>query len=139
MPVVSDFIGEDDFARACFNADIVLGLNDNNKIRDYFSLRTAFTLASRGFHVTSYVPGLENWFVNGTHLAWFRVARKKLPPWRTDYSDCIRVIRHYLEKPEERRRIALAGQKHVYAYFTWEYQLGKVVEKLEKILSQEKA
>ncbi len=139
MPVVSEFIGEDDFARACFNAEIVLGLNDDNKIQDYFSLRTALTLASRGFHITSYVPGIENWFVSGTHLAWFKVARKKLRPWQADYSDCIRVIRQYLEKPQERRRIALEGQKHVYTYFTWEYQLGKVVEKLEEILSRKKA
>lgn len=134
MPVAGEFIGEDDFARACHNADIVLGLNDNNKIADYFSLRTALTLASRGFHITSYVPGLENWFVNDTHLAWFRVRRRKLFPWQTDYSDSIRVIRHYLNKPDERRRIALEGQKHVYAYFTWEYQIGKVLEKLGEIL-----
>jgi len=139
MPVVAEFIGEDDFARACFNADIVLGLNDNNKIRDYFSLRTALTLASRGFHVTSYVPGIENWFVNGTHVAWFRVRRKKFPPWHTDFSDCTKVIAHYLDKPDERRRIALEGQKHVYAFFTWEYQLGKVAEKLKEILAGEKS
>jgi spore maturation protein CgeB len=137
MPVAGEFIGEDDFARACFNADIVLGLNDNNRIPDYFSLRTALTLASRGFHITSYVPGLENWFVNGTHLAWFRVKKSSLPPWRTDYSDCVRVIRHYLDKPQQRRRIALEGQKHVYTYFTWEYQLGKVIEKLQDILATE--
>jgi spore maturation protein CgeB len=137
MPVAGEFIGEDDFARACFNADIVLGLNDNNRIPDYFSLRTALTLASRGFHITSHVPGLENWFVNGTHLAWFRVKKKSLPPWRTDYSDCVRVIRYYLDKPQQRRRIALEGQKHVYTYFTWEYQLGKVIEKLQDILATE--
>ena len=138
FPVVSEFIGEDDFARACFNADIVLGLNDNNNIPDYFSLRTALTLASRGFHVTSYVPGLENWFENGTHLTWFTVGRKKLIPWQADYSDCIRVIRHFLDKPEERRRIALEGQKHVYSVFTWEYQLARVVEKLKDIISKGK-
>lgn len=138
MPVVSEFIGEDDFARACFNAGIVLGLNDENRIPDYFSLRTALTLASRGFHITSHVPGIENWFINGRHLAWFRTGRKKLMPWKPDYSDCIRVIRQYVDKPEERRRIALEGQEHVYKYFTWESQLGKVAEKLGEILAEEK-
>jgi len=138
MPVVSEFVGEDDFAKACHNAGVVLGLNDNNDIPDYFSLRTALTLASRGFHVTSYVPGLENWFVNGTHLAWFRLRRKKLFPWSVDYSNCVRVIGSYLERPEECRRIAIQGQEHVYKYFTWEYQLGKVLEKLKEILALEK-
>jgi hypothetical protein len=139
MPVVAEFIGEDDFARACYNADVVLGLNDNNTIPDYFSLRTALTLASRGFHVTSYVPGIENWFVNGTHLAWFRVRRRKLLRWKADYSDCVRVIRNWLDKPEDRRRIAAEGQKHVYTFFTWEYQLGKVLDKLRELLEREKS
>jgi hypothetical protein len=138
MPVVDTFISEDDFARACFNADIVLGLNDNHTIHDYFSLRTALTLASRGFHVTSYVPGLENWFRDGAHLAWFEIRRRKFPFWQWDYSDCVRVIRHYLDKPQERRRIALEGQKLVYERFTWEYQLAKVLEKLRELLAREK-
>lgn len=139
MPVVAEFIGEDDFARACYNADIVLGLNDNNRIPDYFSLRTALTLASRGFHITSYVPGIENWFVNGKHLAWFRVRRNRLLPWKTDFSDCVRVIRSWLDKPAERRRIAAEGQKHVYSFFTWEYQLGKVLDKLKELVEREKS
>jgi hypothetical protein len=139
MPVVAEFIGEDVFARACYNADVVLGLNDNNRIPDYFSLRTALTLASRGFHVTSYVPGIENWFVNGTHLAWFRVKRNRLLPWKADFSDCVRVIKSWLDKPGERRRIAAEGQRHVYTLFTWEYQLGQVLDKLRELLGQKKS
>jgi hypothetical protein len=138
MPVAGEFIGGDDFARLCFNAHIVLGINDNNRIPDYFSLRTAQTLASRGFHITSYVPGLEKWFENGKHLDWFKIKQKKFLPWQYDYSDCISLIHHYLERPEERRRIAVEGQKHIYKFFTWEYQLGKVLEKLKEIVGKEK-
>lgn len=138
MPVAGEFIGGDDFARLCFNADIVLGVNDNNRIPDYFSLRTAQTLASRGFHVTSYVPGLEKWFENGKHLVWFKIERKRLPPWQCDYSDCISVIRRYIGSPQERRRIAACGQEHVYKFFTWEHRLSKVLEKLKEMVGKEK-
>jgi len=138
MPVASEFIGEDDFARACYNADVVLGLNDNHRIPDYFSLRTALTLASRGFHITSYVPGLQNWFENGRHLAWFKLKRNKLLPWKYDYSDCISVIRYWLKHPDERRRIAVEGQKLVYEQFTWEHQLGKVLARLKELVGQGK-
>jgi spore maturation protein CgeB len=138
MPVAGEFVGGDDFARMCFNADIVLGTNDNNRIPDYFSLRTAMTLASRGFHITSYVPGLEKWFGNGKHLAWFSLKRRRLLPWQNDYSDCISIIRHYLDRREERRKIAVSGQEHVYKFFTWEHQLGKLLEKLKEIVGKEK-
>jgi spore maturation protein CgeB len=59
-------------------------------------------LASGGFHLTGYVPGLETMFDNDRNLVWFR-----------SDEECIDLIAYYLDRPAERARIAAEGQRHV--------------------------
>lgn len=82
----------------CRGADVVLGINRRNDIELYFSNRTFLTLASGGFHVTRYVPGLETMFRNREHLVWYH----------TD-EECVQLIDYYLAHPKLRRKIAAAG------------------------------
>jgi len=123
LPYQGELWDSENFAKVCSGAKIVLGLNDNNVIPDYFSDRTFLTLACRGFHLTSYVPGLEKWFTNKEHLVWFNILKGAFHR----YDECINLINYYLKKPEERMRIAVAGQKHVYSNYTWRHSMEKMV------------
>lgn len=87
-----------ELVKVCEGADIVLGTNTTNSVECYFSNRTFITLASGGFHVTSYVPGLETMFENGKHLVWYKTEE-----------ECFRLIEYYLERPALRKRIAREG------------------------------
>jgi len=89
-------------AKVCRASAVVLGVNTVDNVRRYFSNRTFLTLASGGFHVTGYVPGLETMFDNGRHLVWYR-----------SDDECIDLIAYYLDRPAERTAIAVEGQRHV--------------------------
>ncbi|MCK4262076.1 glycosyltransferase [bacterium] len=132
LPYQGELVGTEDFARVCSGARIVLGLNDNNAIADYFSDRTFLTLACRGFHLTPCVPGLEKWFTNKEHLVWFNIRRG----WLHRYEECIDLIDYYLDRPEERARIAEAGQKHVYKNYTWQHSMEKMVGILSQLIKR---
>lgn len=108
--------------KICRAADIVLGINTVDTVRRYFSNRTYLTLASGGFHLTSYVPGLETLFEDGRHLAWYR-----------SEEECMEKIEHYLARPDERARIAQAGRHWVRARFDLAEQVRRLREHLERI------
>ena len=103
-------IGSVGFRKACASSRIVLGMNQFNDDPLYFSNRTFLALGSGAFHLTCYVPGLEDVFEDGQHLAWYR-----------DVDECLSKIDGYLVSETERKRIARAGhelamQKHQYAH-----------------------
>ena len=87
-----------DYGEACARTKIVLGLNQDHDSAYYFSNRLFLTLGCRGFHLIRYVPGIEDLFTDGEHLAWFR-----------DEEECLEKIAYYVDRPEERARIAQAG------------------------------
>lgn len=55
-------------------------------------------LASGGFCLTRYYPGMEKQFKNHKHLAWFH-----------SNDEAIKMIKYYLENEEERKKIAHQG------------------------------
>lgn len=125
FPVEKEWLELEDFIKVCSNAKIVLSLNDNNTIPDYFSDRTFLVLACRGFHLTSYVPGLEKWFTNQEHLVWYRGVTKKYLWPLNRYGECLDLIKYYLNRPKERESIAQAGQEWVYSHYTWRHSMEK--------------
>ena len=134
FPVQKEWVEPEEFAKVCSSAKIVLGLNDNNTIPDYFSDRTFLTLACRGFHITSYTPRLERWFTNKKHLVWYHT--KKRYPWSNRYAECINLIRYYLDKPKERGKIARTGQEWVYSHYTWRHSMEKMIKILEELINR---
>jgi hypothetical protein len=103
-------VGNRAFRRICAESRIVLGMNQLNSSRHYFSNRVWLTLACRGFHLMHYVPGIESVLQAGEHLDWFH-----------DVEEAARQIEFYLERPEERDRIAEQGwhyamERHQYAH-----------------------
>lgn len=105
------------YARVCASSRVVLGINEVNDDRLYFSNRTFLTLACKGFHMTHYVPGLEEVFTDGEHLVWFH-----------DLDEAVARIHHYLQREEERRRIAEIGHRFVLRNHRYYHRVGRILE-----------
>jgi len=108
--------------KVCRASGVVLGINTVDDVRLYFSNRTFHTLASGGFHLTGYVPGLETMFDNGRHLVWFR-----------SDDECLDLIGHYLDRPDERARIAAEGQRHVRERYSLAGQVRTLLAYLDEL------
>ena len=109
------------YRRICATSKIVLGINQINRDPLYFSNRAFLTLACRGFHLTHYVPGLERVFGNWQHLVWF-----------DDFDGCVKRIEHFLERPKERDRIALAGHELVRDNHLFVHRMSEVLRALRE-------
>jgi len=87
------------YREICGSAGIVLGCDGfHHTCEGYFSNRTWLTLGCRGFLLTNYTPGLEEFFENHGQLVWYR-----------SVGECLELIEHYRKRPDERARIAAAG------------------------------
>ncbi|MEE2886107.1 MAG: glycosyltransferase [Planctomycetota bacterium] len=91
-------IGPSEYGQICARSKIVLGLNQNHENAYYFSNRIFLTLACRGFHLIRYVPGTEDLFEDGKHLAWFKSKQ-----------ECLDKVDYYLEHEDQRLEIAAEG------------------------------
>ncbi len=65
-------------------------------------------------------PGVHEWFQVGTHLVAYR-----------DPGELRERVAHYLSHPDERERIATAGQAHVYAHHTYDLRMARLIELLQ--------
>ena len=110
------------YARVCASSSIILGLNQSHDSALYFSNRIFLTLACQGFHLTHYVPRMEEVFERGVHLDWF-----------DSREECDEKIGWYLEHPRERRKIAMQGAALVHA----EHRYQDRVQEILRLLAQE--
>jgi len=108
------------YARICATSRIVLGLNEVNDDSYYFSNRTFLTLACGAFHLTHYVPKLENVFRSGEHLVWYR-----------DEDEALEQIEHWLPRDEERRRIAATGHAEVMQHHQYFHRVARILHWLD--------
>jgi glycosyltransferase involved in cell wall biosynthesis len=106
----------------CASAKIVLGINSLNDRRGYFSDRNILVPACGGFMLTHYVPGLERYFEQGRHLAWYR-----------DRGQLLELMKHYLINDEERKKISEGGRKHVLSNYTWDISMRRMLSVLEDL------
>jgi Glycosyl transferases group 1 len=65
-----------------------------------------------GFYLGRYVEGIESFAADGEHCAWYRTP-----------GQAAELVRHYLEHPVERDRIARAGRAHALAHHTYAHRL----------------
>jgi len=107
----------EELVKICRASDIILGLNTINTVELYFSNRTFLTLACGGFHVTSYVPGLEKMFENQRHLVWY-----------TSDSECLELMDYYLKRPDLRSAIAVAGKQWVRQRYGMDRQIDRILD-----------
>lgn len=112
----------DECVRVCRGAAVVLGINTVDGVQRYFSNRTFLTLASGGFHVTSWVPGIETMFEDRRHLVWYR-----------SDEECLDLIAYYLAHDAERARIAEEGRRHVRERYPLAGQVRRLLAALDEI------
>ncbi len=115
-------VGPGGYYRACRRSAVVLGLNERNDLPLYFSNRIWLTLACGGFHLTHYVPRIEEVFQKGAHLEWFR-----------DEEECVEMVRDYLARREDRWRIARQGKEYVVAGHTYRHRVAEIFRVLESM------
>jgi len=117
----SDIKGED-FRKICASSKIMLSINSQNDIEDYFSDRIFLYSACKAFVFQKYTPGLENYFENGKHLVWFH-----------DINELVALAEEWLDpkKEEERNAIAEEAYKNVLENFTWDVTVGKIMGCIE--------
>jgi len=120
-PVIEWPAFNEELVKVCRGAEIVLGINTVNSVELYFSNRTFITLASGGFHITHYVPGLETMFENHKHLVWFH-----------SDEECLDLIGDYLKRPLLREKIAREGQRWVRMKYSMKRQLNKMLKLIGK-------
>lgn len=85
-------------------------------IRSGIPLRVWDILAAGGFCITNFQPELVMYFKNGEDLVWFE-----------DEADLIKKVRYYLTHEDERKKIALNGQKKVSELHNYDERL-KIME-----------
>jgi hypothetical protein len=107
------------YAEVCATSRIVLGVNEVNDHDFYFSNRTFLTLACGGFHLTHYVPRLEQVFEKGQHLDWFH-----------DEDQALERIAHWLQRDDDRQRVAAAGHALVVGHHRYYHRIARVLEVL---------
>lgn len=74
-------------------------------------------LGCGGFYLGRYVEGIETFASDGQHCAWYR-----------NPEEAARLVRHYLDHPADRERIARAGREHALAHHTYAHRLRLLLE-----------
>lgn len=108
-------------AQAVAGAKIVYGESVRSDIPGYWSDRVYRILGHRGFFLTRYVPGLEDFFTNHEHLVWGR-----------DDDEIAALATRYLSDEPARRRIAAAGFSHARAHHTYDHRARELLGVLER-------
>jgi hypothetical protein len=109
-----------EYAKICATSRIVLGVNEVNDDELYFSNRTFLTLACGAFHLTHYVPRLEDVFEDGKHLVWYH-----------DEADALAKIERWLPLADERARVAADGHAEVMQHHQYFHRVARILNWLE--------
>jgi spore maturation protein CgeB len=108
------------YARAVGGAAISLGahsLPDMASQTASASNRMWKVMGCGGFYLGEWVDGIEVLGEDGVHCAWYR-----------NLEHGIEQVRHYLDRPEERARIAQAGRRHALEHHTYAHRVRLLLE-----------
>ena len=109
-------VGPRGYRLICGGAKIILGSDIVNFVDGYWSNRLWLSLGCGGFLLTNYVRGIEDLFQNREHLVWYH-----------DEEECFALVKEFLAKPEERKRIANTGYIYVHEHHTFHHFASKVL------------
>src|SRR5207237_5280944 len=115
LPVAGGPVYGKDLAQVIRGAAISLGANSypgQDTERFSASNRMWPILGCGGFYLGRYVEGIESFAADGQHCAWYQSPAK-----------AAELVRHYLDHPAERERIARAGREHALAHHTYAHRL----------------
>lgn len=113
----------EDLTKVYSSAKIVLGLHCDGSSKTQTSMRTYEVMGSGAFYLTQYTQAHEHLFQFKKHLVWSKSAKETL-----------QLVDYYLNHEEERRRIAIEGQKLIYTNHTYQQRAEQVLKIAEKIL-----
>ncbi|MGH7509642.1 MAG: CgeB family protein [Gemmatimonadales bacterium] len=120
LPVVGGPIYGKAYARAVGGAAISLGasslVTQASQIASA-SNRMWKVMGCGGFYLGEWVDGIEALGRGGVHCAWYRSPE-----------EAVELIRHYLDHPDERRRIAQAGRRHALEHHTYAHRVRLLLE-----------
>ncbi len=115
LPVAGGPIYGRKYARAVGGAAISLGANalpEQASQTASASNRMWKVMGCGGFYLGEWVPGIEALGGDAVHCAWYRGPEHG-----------VELVRHYLDRPEERRRIAEAGRRHALEHHTYAHRV----------------
>jgi spore maturation protein CgeB len=119
---IHSFVDEEQFAKACSRSRITIGISGTSNVRKANSWRRTFnSMACGAFHLTLYVPGMEEIFENRKHLVWFN-----------SVPEAIELIEYYLAHDQEREQIAEAGRQEILAHHTWDVRIAEMIDIYER-------
>jgi hypothetical protein len=112
-------IGAEDVARVMGQSKIVLGVGTVAHSRRIVTLklRDFDGPMSGSMYITTANPDLHGLFDVGTEMLTYRSPR-----------ECIRLLKHYLSRDDEREAIAAAGRRRAVRDHTWERRIGQALE-----------
>lgn len=102
------------------SAKIVLNIHDPEATRG-LNTRTFDIPACGAFELVDYKPELENLFKAREEIIYYK-----------DIADLRRLIRYYLNNPQERKEIANNGKNSVLNSHTWRHRVKEIATTLEK-------
>ena len=115
LPVAGGPVHGRRLAQVIRGAAISLGANahrEQDAARASASNRMWKVLGCGGFYLGPWVEDIERFAAGGRHCAWYRSP-----------ADAAEQARHYLGRPDERRRLAEAGRAHALAHHTYAQRL----------------
>jgi spore maturation protein CgeB len=120
IPVAGGEIRGEAFAAATCAARISLGASfspEQAQARYSASNRMWKVLGCGGFYLGEYVEGIEMFAKEGEECSWYRGPE-----------EAAAKVRHWLDHPEERRRIAAKGRVHALAGHTYAHRVRRLLE-----------
>jgi hypothetical protein len=115
-------IWDEDHNKACQCAKIVLGHNGWAKVAISMSVRDYKIMGAGGFLLTEHCPEIDKWFPVGKACDTYSSPK-----------ECVKKIRYYLKHEDERKEMALVGQKLVYEKHKYIDRMKKVLEDYKRL------
>lgn len=115
LPVKGGPIYGKHYAQAVGGAAISLGAHSLPEMVSQIasaSNRMWKVMGCGGFYLGEWVEGIEVLGGDGIHCAWYR-----------SVAEGVELVQHYLDRPEERRRIAEAGRRHTLEHHTYAHRV----------------
>jgi len=120
LPVAGGAVYGRELAQVIRGAAVSLGVSSHpqqDSDRASASNRMWKIFGCGGFYLGPYVRDIEHFAEDGSHCAWYRAA-----------DQAAELARHYLDRPEERERIARAGREHALRHHTYAHRVTLLLE-----------
>lgn len=113
-----------EYTNALRRGRITLNVNHFPELFKAYTRRTIRSIFTGRMHLTHYIPGMEEDFgPNKKNLVWFDTT-----------NEALKLIKYYLDNPDEREQIAANGYTHACQHFTFEHRLRDFEKAVEVLL-----